>query len=109
MTIDLESTLDRRAHLKAQIALMEAEVDRINDTLEDYLTERGVKTDSIGRWQVTLSSTAGRKTLDPMKLVDLGVLPETIKAATKTGTGSTSVRVSSLDDEEPAADAPEPR
>ncbi len=87
----LELTLKKRHALALERRRLDDEITLIDGALNDFLDERGVEADSAGLYTIKRVASA-RHTLDRQRLVELGVLPEIITAATKT-TSFTSLRV----------------
>jgi hypothetical protein len=79
----LEASLRRRQELVVQKKALEDEIDTINSALEEYLIATGSDKEVVGPFTVA-RVTSRRSTLNPHRLVELGVMPDTIKAATST-------------------------
>lgn len=82
----LSPKLARRQELKAQITMMEAECDAINDEIKTELVTHGELTAAVDGFNVTLTMDAKKDTLDKHKLLEQGVTTDQLKAATKTTT-----------------------
>jgi hypothetical protein len=79
----LESSLRRRQELVAQQKALKEQIDTIDAALEEYLIATGSTKEVVGPFTVA-RVTSRRSTLNPHRLVELGVMPDTIKAATST-------------------------
>jgi len=77
----LEASLRRRQELVAQQKALKEQIDTIDAALEEYLIATGSTKEVVGPFTVA-RITSHRNTLDPRRLVELGVMPDTIKAAT---------------------------
>jgi hypothetical protein len=82
----LAPLVDTRQELKAQITLLEAQVDAINDNIKTTLVTAGELEVSVPGYTVTLDMEAQKSSLDKQKLVQAGVTTEQIKRATKVTT-----------------------
>jgi hypothetical protein len=82
----LAPKLARRQELKAQITLMEAECDGINDEIKTTLVTNDTLSVLVEGYNVTLTLDAKKDSLDKHKLLEEGVTMAQLKAATKTST-----------------------
>jgi hypothetical protein len=65
----------------------------LNDEISQTLVIADQKSARVGPYLVTLVENQGRLTLDKHRLVELGVLPETLTAATVRGAGFVTLQV----------------
>ena len=73
--------------------LLLTEIATLSDEIAATLAMADEKSVRVGPFLVTLVENSGRLTLDKHRLLELGVLPETLTAATVRGQPSISVQV----------------
>lgn len=85
ISFGLSMQLDIRHSLMEQRDDIKAQLDAVNEGIEAAMHSQGVEAVVVGDYSLKLSPVKGRETLDKLRLVELGVSTETLKAATKTG------------------------
>jgi hypothetical protein len=89
----LRLKVDERQDLVAQRDRILAEIATLNDEISRTMAMEDVKTARVGPYLLTLVENSGRLTLDKHRLVELGVAPETITAATVRGAAFVSLQI----------------
>jgi hypothetical protein len=93
LELGLRSKVDERQTLIAQRDQILQQIATLSDEISQTLVMADQKSARVGPYLVTLVENQGRLTLDKHRLVELGVLPETITAATVRGTPFVSLQV----------------
>jgi hypothetical protein len=89
----LRLKVDERQALISQRDRILQEIATLSDEITRTMAMEDIKSARVGPYLITLVENAGRLTLDKHRLVELGVPPETITAATVRGQGFTSLQV----------------
>lgn len=76
------SRVSKRQQLKLQIDALQAEMKELNEEIGSALEAAGKKTVLAGDWRVTVADGVHRS-IDKVKLLELGVSAQTILKATK--------------------------
>ena len=94
--------VDRRQGFKRHIRELHNEVEKLDGDLGRLMDEEDVKSVKVQDWTVSRRiPTVGRKTVDVNKLLELGVSPQIIAAATTIGpVGKPSISVRGPKDDE---------
>jgi hypothetical protein len=95
----LRLKVDERQALIAQRDRILQEIAGLSDEISRTMAMEDVKTARVGPYILTLAENSGRLTLDKHRLVELGVSPETITAATVRGAAFTSLQVRTASEE----------
>ena len=97
-----EALVDQRQGFKKRIRELNNEVEKLDGDLGRRLDEENLKSVKVREWTVTRRApSAGRKTVDVNKLLELGVSPQIIAAATTIGpVGKPSISVRGPKDDE---------
>jgi len=90
---NLRPKVEERQALIATRDLLLTEIATLSDEIASTLAIADTKTLRVGPYNLTLQENPGRLTLDKHRLVELGVSPETIQAATVRGTPSVALHV----------------
>jgi hypothetical protein len=90
---NLRPKVDERQALIAERDRILAEIATLSDEISSTLAIADTKHLKVGPYQLTLVENPGRLTLDKHRLIELGVSPETLTAATTRGTPSISLQV----------------
>lgn len=78
----LETVLQHRLDLVAERKRIEDEIAQLDDSLGDYLDEMNQEKAQFGNLVLSRVQSS-RRTIDKLRLVEQGVLPSVIDAATK--------------------------
>lgn len=84
-TVTLESRIEQRQWLKAQIEALETERKEVDAAIEAELHARGVEELIVGDHKVAVIAIDGRTSIDKLKLLEAGVTTSQIAAATTVG------------------------
>jgi hypothetical protein len=93
LIVELRQKVEDRQRLIAERDRIIAEIGIVSDDIATQMAIADEKSLRVGPWGLTLVENPGRLTLDKHRLVELGVSPETITAATVRGTPSVSLQV----------------
>ena len=93
LTTTLSPLVDERQQLITQRDELIKRIDTLSAEISQTLVLADERSVHVGPWLVTLVEYSGRMTLDKHRLVELGVSPETITAATVKGQPSISLQV----------------
>jgi len=99
LVVGLRLKVDERQSLIAQRDRILQEIATLSDEISRTMAMEDVKSVRVGPHLLTLVENPGRLTLDKHRLVELGVLPETITAATVRGAPSVSLHVRTAGEE----------
>jgi hypothetical protein len=99
LVVGLRLKVDERQALIAERDRIVQEIATLSDEITRTMAMEDVKSTRVGPYLLTLVENQGRLTLDKHRLVELGVLPETITAATVRGTPFVSLQVRTASEE----------
>jgi hypothetical protein len=93
IAVGLRLKVDERQDLIAQRDRIIQEIASLSDEISTTMAMADEKQVRVGPWLLTLVENSGRLTLDKHRLLELGVPPETLTAATVRGQPSISLQV----------------
>jgi hypothetical protein len=87
LEVELMETIENRQNMLAVVSELQAQIDAIDEEVKQRMMREGCLKITVNGVPISVTRCKGRSSLDKTKLIELGVLPATIAAATKTGDG----------------------